>query len=247
MNTYYKIAAALMLATGVQTTATFAQVKKTNMAAPAKKTTTQAPVRKVAVDSVSYALGMDVAKTFSTSGLPLNSQSFIQGMEAVLQNKATLFGEEEKMQIIRTAFTKASEVKAAGLKKEEQAFFETLKSNPKVKLLQDGLYYEVLTEGTGAKPTMEDEINVHYKGALANGKVFDSSYDRGRPIDLSLAQVIRGWQIGIPLMSVGSKYRLYIPSALGYGERGAGADIPPYSALVFDIELLGIKGQDATK
>lgn len=247
MNTYTKIAAALMLVAGMQSQAAFAQVKKKTTAAPVKKTTTHAPAKKVAVDSVSYALGMDVAKSFASSGLGVNSQSFIQGLEAVLQQKETLFGEEEKMQIIRAAFTKASEAKVAGLKKEETDFLETLKTKPGVKHLQDGLYYEVLTEGTGPKPTMNDEINVHYKGALANGKVFDSSYDRGQPIDLSLAQVIRGWQIGIPLMSVGSKYRLYIPSALGYGERGAGANIPPYSALVFDIELLGIKGQDATQ
>lgn len=247
MNTYYKIAAALLLATGVQTNTTFAQVKKTNTTTAAKKTTHQAPVKKVAVDSASYALGMDVAKSLAASGVPVSSTSFTKGFDAVLNGGNALFGEEEKMQIIRAAFAKASEAKAAEGKKEEQAFFETLKNKPNVKLLQDGLYYEVLTEGTGAKPTMEDEINVHYKGALANGKVFDSSYDRGQPIDLSLGQVIRGWQLGIPLMSVGSKYRLYIPSALGYGERGAGANIPPYSALVFDIELLGIKGQDAAK
>jgi len=103
----------------------------------------------------------------------------------------------------------------------------------------------VLKEGSGAKPTATDEVTVHYKGALASGKVFDSSYDRGEPIDLGLDRVIRGWQLGIPLMSVGAKYRLYIPSELGYGERGAGGDIPPYSALVFEIELLGIKDANA--
>ena len=247
MNTYTKIATALLLVAGMQSTATFAQVKKKATAAPVKKTTKQASVQKIMVDSASYALGMDVAKSFASSGMTINSQSFMKGMEAVLQQKATLFSEEEKAQILRAAANKASEAKTAGLKKEEAAFLATLATKPGLKHLQDGLYYEVLSEGTGPKPTLEDELSVHYKGALANGKVFDSSYDRGRPIEFNLGQVIRGWQLGIPLMSVGSKYRLYIPSALGYKERGAGEDIPPYSALVFDVELLGIKGQDAAK
>ena len=104
-----------------------------------------------------------------------------------------------------------------------------------------GLQYEVLTEGTGPKPKATDTVTVHYKGTLTNGKVFDSSYDRGEPISFPLDRVIKGWTEGLQLMSVGSKYRLTIPSQLGYGAAGAGGVIPPNATLVFEVELLGIR------
>ena len=103
-----------------------------------------------------------------------------------------------------------------------------------------GLQYEVLTEGTGPKPKATDTVTVHYKGTLTNGKVFDSSYDRGEPISFPLDRVITGWTEGLQLMSVGSKYRLTIPSQLGYGAAGAGGVIPPNATLVFEVELLKI-------
>lgn len=103
-----------------------------------------------------------------------------------------------------------------------------------------GLQYEVLTEGTGPKPKATDTVTVHYKGTLTNGKVFDSSYDRGEPISFPLDRVIKGWTEGLQLMSVGSKYRLTIPSQLGYGAAGAGGVIPPNATLVFEVELLKI-------
>lgn len=103
-----------------------------------------------------------------------------------------------------------------------------------------GLQYEVLTEGSGARPTAADTVTVHYKGALTNGKVFDSSYDRGTPISFPLMGVIKGWTEGLQLMSVGSKYRLTIPAHLGYGAAGAGGVIPPNATLVFEVELLKI-------
>ena len=103
-----------------------------------------------------------------------------------------------------------------------------------------GLQYEVLTEGTGPKPKASDTVTVHYKGTLTNGKVFDSSYDRGEPISFPLDRVIKGWTEGLQLMSVGSKYRLTIPSQLGYGAAGAGGVIPPNATLIFEVELLKI-------
>ena len=103
-----------------------------------------------------------------------------------------------------------------------------------------GLQYEVLTEGTGPKPKATDTVTVHYKGTLTNGKVFDSSYDRGEPISFPLDRVIKGWTEGLQLMSVGSKYRLTIPSQLGYGAAGAGGVIPPNATLIFEVELLKI-------
>lgn len=196
-------------------------------------------------DSVSYALGIDVGSSLASNGVAIVPESFLKGLNDGVQGTGKLIGKEEGIRIIKAAFAKAAEEKASVLKKEETTFFDSIKNKAGVKHLSDGLYYEVLKEGTGAKPTPTDEVTVHYKGALPNGKVFDSSYDRGEPLDLGLDRVIKGWQLGIPLMSVGAKYRLYIPSELGYGERGAGADIPPYSALVFEIELLGIKDNNA--
>lgn len=104
-----------------------------------------------------------------------------------------------------------------------------------------GLQYEVLQEGTGPKPGPTSTVEVHYEGRLINGKVFDSSYQRKETISFPLNRVIAGWTEGLQLMATGSKYRLYIPSELGYGARGAGADIPPHSALVFDVELISIR------
>jgi FKBP-type peptidyl-prolyl cis-trans isomerase FkpA len=104
-----------------------------------------------------------------------------------------------------------------------------------------GLQYKVIEAGSGAKPKATDTVRVHYRGRLVDGKVFDSSYDRGQPISFGLNQVIRGWTEGLQLMPVGSKYELYIPSALGYGERGASGVIPPNATLIFEVELLGIE------
>jgi len=191
-------------------------------------------------DTVSYALGIDVGKSLSSSGIAIESSSFLKGLEASLKGGESLLGEEERMRILRDAFNTAAEQRTAKLKSEETTFFEKIKQNPNIKHFQGGLYYEVIREGTGEKPTANDEVDVHYLGTLANGKEFDSSYKRGQSTQLDLNRVIKGWQMGIPLMSVGSKYKFYIPSELGYGERGAGANIPPYSALVFEIELLGI-------
>lgn len=123
---------------------------------------------------------------------------------------------------------------------EEQQFFEENGKKEGVVSLPSGLQYTILSEGTGEKPSASSRVTVHYEGSLLNGKVFDSSYKRGAPASFGVQQVISGWTEALQLMPAGSKWRLFIPSSLGYGSRGAGGSIPPYSALVFDVELLAI-------
>lgn len=125
-------------------------------------------------------------------------------------------------------------------KKAGADFMETNKTKPGVVSLPEGIQYEVLKEGSGAQPTINDKIKAHYRGALLDGKEFDSSFKRNQPFSAPLRSLIRGWQIAIPLMKEGSHWRLWIPSDLAYGDRGAGGDIPGGAALLFEVELLEI-------
>lgn len=168
------------------------------------------------MDSVSFQLGTQVAQVMSQYGIPeLNYDEFKQGVESVM---------------------KAS--RAA--KEEGEKFLAENAKRAEVKVTESGLQYEVLEATIGQKPSATDKVKVHYEGTLIDGTVFDSSYKRGEPISFGLNQVIAGWTEGLQLMSIGSKYKLYIPYQLGYGERGAGGSIPPYAALIFTVELLGI-------
>lgn len=193
------------------------------------------------LDSASYAFGLKIAMGLKSDGVKsLNYELLTKGMQDVFADLKPLIADEECGPAINTFLKKISEAKFAGAKEESAKFLEENKKNPNITTTASGLQYEVLTLGTGPKPLATDEVTVHYKGSLVNGFEFDSSYKRAEPLKLPLNGVIKGWTEGVQLMPTGSKFRFYIPFDLGYGERGSGDVIPPFSTLIFDIELLKI-------
>ena len=192
----------------------------------------------------SYALGMIIGSEFSSSGLELDYPAFLSGLKASMENEETKFTQEEAIEKVQNAFQTAMIQRAEENRLKEELFLSMNGEREEVYVTSSGLQYEILTEAEGEKPGSEDFVQVHYEGMLTDGTIFDSSYSRGEPVEFPLSGVIQGWTEGIQLMSVGSKYRFYIPSAMAYGERGAGQIIPPYSTLIFTVELLDIVKYD---
>jgi FKBP-type peptidyl-prolyl cis-trans isomerase FklB len=194
------------------------------------------------VDTISYAIGVSIAQNLKTQGLDTVSiEVFSRAMAAFYKKDSLLISVEKANPLLSAHFQglyekKTQLAKAAGLK-----FLEENKQKPGVVVLPSGLQYQILTAGTGAKPAATDKIKVHYVGTLTDGTEFDSSRKRGQPATLNVNQVIPGWIEALQLMPVGSRWKLVIPSELAYADRGAGANIPPNSVLVFDVELLGIE------
>jgi FKBP-type peptidyl-prolyl cis-trans isomerase len=187
----------------------------------------------------SYALGMNIGSSLAMDGIIPNLDEFLKGVRDSISGGTMRFDESEAIMKIQTAYQSMMEKRDAEATEEETAFLAENSKKPGVVITPSGLQYEVITETSGPKPTASDMVRVHYEGRLINGTVFDSSYDRGSPAEFPLGGVIQGWIEGLQLMSVGSKYRFFIPSELGYGSRGAGS-IPPYSTLIFEVELLDI-------
>jgi FKBP-type peptidyl-prolyl cis-trans isomerase len=199
----------------------------------------------------SYALGMNIGSSLKEDGLYLDWDEFLQGMKDILYDNKTRFTMEEASQIFYEAYSannekretersRQAEIDSTENKQAEIDFFEKNKQKPGVITTKSGLQYEEITPGYGPQPSAQDIVRVHYKGTLLNGVEFDSSYTRGQPVEFPLNEVIPGWTEGLQLMKAGGKYRLFIPSELGYGQRGAGPQIPPNSTLIFEIELLDI-------
>ena len=194
------------------------------------------------MDKISYALGLQVGQQLSGLGeVSFDYADLATGIKDMIEKNQPQISLQEAQQVLGKFFSEleakvAGEAKAAG-----EAFLAENAKREGVKVTESGLQYEVLEATIGQKPKATDKVRVHYEGTLIDGTVFDSSYKRGESITFGLNQVIKGWTEGLQLMSIGSKYKLYLPYHLAYGERGAGANIPPYAALIFTVELLGIE------
>lgn len=205
-------------------------------------------IGKERMDKVSYALGLGIGQQLAQMGATdLNVDDFAQSIKDVLSGAELKVKHSEAQQIVQQYFAEkeakmqAAAKEAGKLAKEQGEQF--LKENAKkdgVVVLPSGLQYTVLQEGTGKQPKATDKVRCHYEGFLIDGTVFDSSVQRGEPADFPLQGVIAGWTEGVQLMKEGAKFRFFIPYMLAYGEGGAGASIPPYSALIFDVELIKV-------
>ena len=193
------------------------------------------------MDKISYALGLSIGNNFQNSGINnLQVEDFVKGLKDVLGGAEPEISYDEAKQVINDYFMNLQKERLELNKKAGEEFLNINKGKAGVVTLPSGLQYQVLKQGEGAKPAASDKVKCHYHGTLINGTVFDSSVQRGEPAVCGVSQVIPGWVEALQLMPVGSKWRLFIPSDLAYGEHGAGDAIEPNSALVFDVELLDI-------
>lgn len=200
------------------------------------------------MDKLSYALGLGIGSQLSQMGAnDLNIDDFAQAIKDVISGSELKISNQESQQIVQEFFQKQEEKQRAAAaekgkvaKEQGESYLSENAKKDGVVVLPSGLQYQVLQEGTGKKPKATDQVKCHYEGMLVDGTMFDSSIQRGEPATFPLNGVITGWTEGLQLMSEGAKYRFFIPYQLGYGERGAGASIPPFAALVFDVELIEV-------
>lgn len=193
------------------------------------------------MDKISYALGLGIGHQLKNMGIEnFSVEDFAQSIKDVMEDKATAMTSQEAQALLNTYFQEKQKAESQKAISEGKAFLEENAKKEGVVTTKSGLQYEILTKGTGKQPKATDTVRCHYEGSLINGSVFDSSYKRGEPAEFGLSQVIPGWTEGVQLMKEGAKYRFYIPYLLGYGENGAGSSIPPYSTLIFDVELIKV-------
>ena len=195
------------------------------------------------MNKISYALGLGIAHQLKSMGIEdFSVEDFSQSVSDVLADKTPAMTNREAQELLNDYFQKKQKEEAEKSIAEGKVFLEANGKREGVTTTKSGLQYEVLTPGKGERsPKATDTVVCHYEGRLVSGKVFDSSYERNQPAEFGLNQVIPGWTEGLQLMSEGAKFRFYIPYLLGYGEQGAGPSIPPYSTLVFDVELISVK------
>lgn len=194
------------------------------------------------MDSLSYSVGVMMAQGLKSQKMTdLNATDLAKGIDDVLKDHDLAIPEDEVKNIFQNYLQKQKEGQHTAAVAEGKAFLAKNKARPEVVTLPSGLQYEVLKKGTGSKPTKENQVTVHYHGSLIDGTVFDSSVERGQPATFGVTQVISGWTEALQLMPQGSKWKLFLPSNLAYGDRGAGPKIGPFSTLIFEVELLDIK------
>lgn len=229
---------ALLCAVLAALTATQAQEIK-----PAQAVETPATSEKVSMDKVSYFIGLNMGGQFKQQGIAIDVAALTDAIKTALSGEKPKYTQEEltaAMQAFESSMRAKEMARGNESKEAGEKFLAENGKKKGVTTTKSGLQYEVIKEGTGPKPAATDRVNVHYHGTLIGGKVFDSSVERGQPITFGVQEVIKGWTEALQLMPVGSKWRIFIPSALAYGEQGAGSDIGPNEALIFDVELLGI-------
>lgn len=193
------------------------------------------------MEKISYALGLGIGQQLKSMNIEnFDIKEFSRSIEDVMAGRDTDMTAREAQVMLSEYFQKKEKEQAEENIAKGKAYLEENGKREGVITTKSGLQYEVLTEGTGKCPKATDKVRCHYEGRLTDGSVFDSSYQRGEPADFGLNQVIAGWTEGVQLMKEGAKYRFHIPYLLGYGERGAGASIPPYATLVFDVELIKV-------
>ena len=193
------------------------------------------------MENLSYALGMVIGHNLKGMGVKnLNATQFAQAVTDVLEGHATLLDDGEAQRTVSEFLQRQQAEAGKAVREDGERFLAENAKKEGVTVLPSGLQYMVLKEGEGKKPKATDKVKCHYEGTLPNGTVFDSSYRRGEPAVFPLNGVIAGWTEGVQLMAEGAKYRFFIPYHLAYGERGAGQSIPPYAALVFDVELIEV-------
>ncbi len=210
---------------------------------------------KTEIDSISYAIGMDVGNNVISNFEDINSDLFMAGYLNTIDSSEVFFDRKEAQQLIQSYFqknrekimkrqqeiaAKKAEEEFGAVKAEGEEFLKKNVENPDVKTTDSGLQYIVMEEGEGDKPTTADRVKVHYHGTLIDGTVFDSSVDRGTPSEFGVTQVIKGWTEGLQLMSEGAKYKFFVPQELAYGATPRGGSIKPFSMLIFEVELLEI-------
>ena len=191
------------------------------------------------LDSVSYSLGINIGENIKKQFEDINLDNFEAGIKDVLEKELEAkITDNQAQAIINSYFSKKQKKESESMIEDGANYLQENAKREGVTILPSGLQYEVINNGTGPKPTIEDNVTTHYHGTLIDGTVFDSSVDRGEPASFPVGGVIKGWTEALQLMSVGSKWKLYVPYDLAYGERGAGGQIGPYSTLIFEVELI---------
>ena len=193
------------------------------------------------IDSVSYSLGVNIGENLKTQFPDINLKNFELAIKDVLDNqKEPKISGADAQKVIQNYFQKQQAKASESVIEEGKKFLTENSKKDGVITLESGLQYEIIKSGEGAKPTINDQVTTHYHGTLLDGTVFDSSVERGQPATFPVSGVIKGWTEALQLMTVGSKWKLFVPYDLAYGERGAGPKIGPYTTLIFEVELISI-------